>query len=43
MAEQFTSLKVVADKVTRHPLLKDISLETMIDQIIDFMRLVGVP
>lgn len=31
------------DKVTRHPLLKDIPFETVIDYAVDFIRIVGVP
>ena len=43
MAEQFISIKVVLDKLHRHPLLSDVSLETAVDYCIDFMRIVGVP
>ena len=31
------------DKVTRHPLMKDIPFETVIDYTVDFMRIVGTP
>ena len=31
------------DKLTRHPLLKDIPMETVIDYTIDFIRIVGTP
>ena len=43
MAEQQQSIKVIIDKIMRHPLLQDASLETIIDYSIDFMRIVGVP
>lgn len=41
--EQYTSIKVVLDKVHRNPLLSDVSLETAVDYCVDFMRIVGVP
>lgn len=43
MAEQYTSIKRVLDKVLRHPLMQDMSLETAVDYAIDFMGIVGVP
>lgn len=43
MAEQHQSIKVIFDKVLRHPLLQDLSIETIVDYSIDFMRIVGVP
>lgn len=44
MAERYTNIKVVLDKVMRHPLLQDaITFETAIDYAVDFMRIVGVP
>lgn len=43
MAEQQQSIKVILDKIMRHPLLQDISIETVVDYSIDFMRIVGVP
>lgn len=43
MAQTYTSLKVVVDKIKRHPLLQDIPFETIIDYTVDFMRIVGVP
>lgn len=43
MAEGYTNIRVILDKVLRHPLLQDITLETAIDYTIDFMRIVGVP
>lgn len=43
MAEQYTSIKVIMDKILRHPLLSDVTLETVVDYTVDFMRIVGVP
>ena len=43
MAEQQQSIKVICDKIMRHPLLQDLSIETIVDYSIDFMRIVGVP
>lgn len=43
MAEQYTNIKAILDKLLRHPLLQDLSFETAVDYTIDFMRIVGVP
>lgn len=43
MAEQYINIKTVLDKVLRHPLMQDLSLETAVDYAVDFMRIVGVP
>jgi hypothetical protein len=43
MATKYTNLKVIVDKIMRHPMLTDISYETIIDYTIDFLRIVGVP
>lgn len=40
MANNYTSLSVVADKLLRHPLMAGISFEAIIDYAIDFMRIV---
>ena len=40
MANSYISLKVVADKLLRHPLMAGISFEAIIDYAIDFMRIV---
>ena len=40
MANNYTSLKVVADKLLRHPLMAGISFEAIIDYAVDFMRIV---
>ncbi len=43
MAEQYTNIKVIIDKLMRHPLMQDITLETAVDYTVDFMRIVGTP
>lgn len=43
MAEQYTNIRLILDKLLRHPLMQDISLETAVDYTVDFMRIVGVP
>lgn len=43
MAERYINIRVILDKIMRHPLLQDISLETVVDYTVDFMRIVGVP
>jgi hypothetical protein len=43
MAEQYTSIRVIMDKLMRHPLLADLTLETVVDYTVDFFRIVGVP
>lgn len=43
MAEQYTSIKVIQDELSRHPMLKGITLETVLNYTVNFMRIVGVP
>lgn len=43
MAEQRISIRVIMDKLMRHPLLADLTLETVVDYTVDFFRIVGVP
>ena len=43
MAEQYINIKVILDRILRHPLMQDLSLETAVDYTIDFMRIVGTP
>ena len=43
MAEQYTNIKVILDKITRHPLLQSISLENAVGYTIEFFNIVGVP
>lgn len=41
--EQTVNIKLILDKLTRHPLLQDVSLEQVVDYTVDFLRIVGVP
>lgn len=43
MNTNFQSIKVVVDKLMRHPMLADIPLESIVDYTIDFMEIVGCP
>ena len=40
---EFITINTIMDKITRHPLMQDIPLETVIDYTVDFIRLVGTP
>lgn len=39
----YININVVMDKLTRHPLLKELPFETVIDYTVDFIRIVGTP
>lgn len=41
--EQCTNIRIILDKILRHPLMQDLSLESAVDYTVDFMRIVGVP
>lgn len=43
MAQQNNSVRIVFDKCMRHPMMRDLSLEAMVDYAVDFMRIMGVP
>lgn len=43
MSTRYTNIRLILDKVMRHPLMLDIPLETAIDYTVDFIRLVGMP
>lgn len=43
MAEQYTSIRTIQDKLARHPLLQGVTLDAVVDYAVDFMRIVGVP
>lgn len=43
MAEKYVNIKIILDRLMKHPLLQDLSLETVVDYTVDFMRIVGVP
>lgn len=39
----YTTINEIMSRVTRHPMLKDMTLETVVDYTVDFMRIVGIP
>ena len=43
MAEQYTNIRIILDKLLRHPMMQDLSLEAAVDYSVDFLRIVGVP
>lgn len=43
MAQQYTNIRLLLDKIMRHPLMQDLTLETAVDYTVDFMRIVGMP
>lgn len=40
---QYTNINEIMSRITRHPMMKDIPLETAISYAVDFMRIVGIP
>lgn len=40
---QTTNIRRIVDRITRHPMMKDIPFETVIEYTIDFLQLVGTP
>lgn len=40
---RFISIQSIMDRVTKHPLLEDISFELVVDYVVDFIRIVGSP
>lgn len=41
--ENYISLKVILDRIMRHPLMQDLSFETAVDYALDFLRIVASP
>ena len=41
--DKYISIKVILDNILEHPMLKDVSLERVINHTVDFMRIVGCP
>lgn len=39
----YTNIKLIMDRITRHPLMQDIPFETVVDCAVDFIRIVGTP
>ena len=40
---EFTNIRLIMDRLTRHPLLEDIPFETVVDYAVEFIRIVGTP
>lgn len=40
---KYVNIKLIMDRLTRHPLLEEINFETVVDYAIEFMRIVGTP
>lgn len=43
MAEKYTNIGIIMDRISRHPMLKDVPFETMVDYTVDFIQIVGCP
>lgn len=43
MENKSINIKQLVDKVRRHPLLADLSMEAIIDYTVDFLQIVGLP
>lgn len=41
--EKTTTIKRCADRIKRHPLMQDIPFETILDYLVDFIRIIGCP
>lgn len=41
--EKYCNIRIILDRLMRHPLLQDITLEAVVDYTVDFMRIVGAP
>ena len=39
----FISINELMSRITRHPLLEDLNLETVIEYTVDFMKIIGMP
>ena len=39
----YTNIRLITDKLKRHPLLEDLPFETIVDYTVDFIRIVGMP
>jgi hypothetical protein len=39
----YTNINVIADRIKRHPLLEDIPFETILDNAIEFVKILGIP
>lgn len=43
MADNYVTIKSVMSNILEHPLLQDLSIESVINSAVEFMRIVGVP
>lgn len=43
MENKSINIKQLVDKVRRHPLLSDLSMESIVDYTVDFLQIVGMP
>ena len=43
MAETYTNIRLILDKLLRNPLMADVSFETAVDYTIELIRLIGMP
>lgn len=43
MNMDYINVKVIADRIKRHPLLEDIPFETILDYTFEFVKIVGMP
>ena len=41
--ENTTTIRRIADRLMRHPLMRDIPFETIIDYTVDFLQILGCP
>lgn len=41
--EKNISIKIILDRIMRHPLMQDLSFETAVDYTVDFFGIVGMP
>lgn len=40
---QYTNINLILDRITRHPLLQDVTLESAVDYAVEFIRIMGIP
>lgn len=43
MAQTYTNIRLILDKILRHPLMQDVSFEIAVDYCVDFMKIMGMP
>lgn len=43
MTNKYVSVRLILDKLLRHPLLQTLTFETAVDYTVDFLRIVGCP